>query len=295
MSKVITIKGLEEIYKNYDTFILDQWGVMHDGEKGYLQAINCVDKLFLENKNLVIISNSSRRKKSTLCRLPSLGFKSNSFKEVMTSGEMIWQSLLNENYNETKNLGKNCFHIFDQFKEGGKDFFKGLEIFNIVKNIEDSDFILGCTPFANSKVLDYIPILDTAFKKNIPFLCANPDFETVTTSVSGNNIFCMGTIAELYKNMGGTTFILGKPNIDIYNESTKNINNLSKSRVLAIGDSLHHDIKGALNFGIDSLLITSTGIHHNFFDKKKPNWDENHSLLLNLEIKPSFICSEFTF
>ena len=35
--------------------------------------------------------------------------------------------------------------------------------------------------------------------------------------------------------------------------------------MLAIGDSIHHDIKGAENFGIDSLLITS-GIHKSIFD-----------------------------
>ena len=53
----------------------------------------------------------------------------------MTSGEMIWQSLINENYDETKNLGKNCFHISDQFKEDGKSFLEGLDKFNLVNNI----------------------------------------------------------------------------------------------------------------------------------------------------------------
>ena len=295
MSGVLTISSLKEIYNSYDTFILDQWGVMHDGVKGYLKAIKCVEKLFSENKNLVIISNSSKRKKSSLNRLPVLGFNSDHFKEVMTSGEMIWQSLSNENYNLIQNLGKNCFHICDQFNEEGKDFLKGLEKYKLVENIDESDFILGCTPFSNTKVLDYVPILDIAIKKHIPFLCANPDFETIATSKNDNNIFCMGTIAELYKNMGGKIFLLGKPNIDIYIENTKNIKKLKKSRILAIGDSLHHDIKGAIEFGIDSLLITSTGIHYKLFDKKNLNWDNNSSALLNMDIKPNFICSEFTF
>ena len=55
MSETLIIKGLKEIYSEYDTFILDQWGVMHDGRKGYKKAIECLDKLFLEKKNLVII------------------------------------------------------------------------------------------------------------------------------------------------------------------------------------------------------------------------------------------------
>ena len=36
--------------------------------------------------------------------------------------------------------------------------------------------------------------------------------------------------------------------------------NQERSRILAIGDSLHHDIGGAVSNGIDSLFITN-GIH----------------------------------
>ena len=295
MNGSINITGLKEIYNDYDTFILDQWGVMHDGIKGYLKAIQCIEKIFQKNKNLIIISNSSKRKEYTLQKLPALGFNPHYFQEVMTSGEMIWQSLFNENYNETKNLGKNCYHIYNKLKDEGSNFFKGLEKFKIVKSVEKSDFILGCTPFLDTEVLDYISILDTALKYNIPFICANPDFEIMNSSISDKNIFCIGTIAELYKNMGGEVFLLGKPNIDIYTESTKNIYNLKKSRVLAIGDSLHHDIKGALNFGIDSLLITSTGIHRKYFNKKNPELQDDHNYLKNLDIKPAFTCSELVF
>lgn len=62
MSKVKNILGLKEIYQNYDIFILDQWGVMHDGYKGYSNAIECIDILFSHNKTLIIISNSSKKK-----------------------------------------------------------------------------------------------------------------------------------------------------------------------------------------------------------------------------------------
>ena len=105
----------------------------------------------------------------------------------------------------------------------------------------------------------------------------------------------MGTIAELYKNIGGEVFSLGKPNIEIYLEIIKKIPNVKKSRILAIGDSLYHDIKGAINFGIDSLLITSHGIHQKIFDEKKPIWNSNDHFLQNLNIEPTFICSKFKY
>lgn len=294
MTKIKTISGIGDIYKNYDVFILDQWGVMHDGNIGYSHAIECIKQLFTNNKKLIIISNSSKKKETTVSRLPELGFNKIYFNEIMTSGEMIWQSLVNKNDEETMNLGEKGFHIYDESKEDGKNFLDGLDKFNFVDMIDQADFILGCTPFANKEVIDYIPLLNIAKKKNLPFICANPDFDTVENH-SGKLTICMGTIAELYRNMGGKTFILGKPSIEIYKKSTNKILNLDHSRILAVGDSIHHDIKGAINFGIDSLLITSTGIHRKSFDKTKPSWENVMNKLKNLAINPTFICSEFKF
>ena len=293
-NKVVNISGLNEIIESYDVFILDQWGVMHDGHKGYEDSIDCINKLINKKKILTIISNSSKRKENTLARLPQLGFNPIFFKEVMTSGEMIWQSLMNKNYLQTKNLGKNCFHIFDDSQEDAKFILKGLKGFNCVQDIEKADFILGCTPFKNKKIIDYFPLLDVAKKNNLIFICANPDFETIKKG-SKKLVFCMGTIAELYKNIGGEVFSLGKPSIEIYLEIIKKIPNVKKSRILAIGDSLYHDIKGAINFGIDSLLITSYGIHQKIFDEKKPIWNSNDHFLQNLNIEPTFICSKFKY
>ena len=289
-----TITRLEEIYDNYDAFILDQWGVIHDGNKGYLNAIQCVEKLYSKKKILTIISNSSRKKEETIMRLPNLGFQSAHFHEVMTSGEMIWLSLKNKNNSEVKNLGKRCFHIYDQTKNEGEIFQKGLEKYIFVKNIEDADFILGCTPFFEKAVVDYIPLLNVAKEKDLLFVCANPDFESLEKK-SNSLTFCMGTIAELYNSLGGKTFLLGKPSIEIYKKTFEKLKNIKKSRILAIGDSLFHDIKGALNFGVDSLLITSTGIHNDFFDYENPSWKTSNNSLKKLGIKPTYVCKELFF
>lgn len=289
-----TITRLEEIYDNYDAFILDQWGVIHDGNKGYLNAIQCVEKLYSKKKILTIISNSSRKKEETIMRLPNLGFQSAHFHEVMTSGEMIWLSLKNKNNSEVKNLGKRCFHIYDQTKNEGEIFQKGLEKYIFVKNIEDADFILGCTPFFEKAVVDYIPLLNVAKEKDLLFVCANPDFESLEKK-SNSLTFCMGTIAELYNSLGGKTFLLGKPSIEIYKKTFEELKNIKKSKILAIGDSLFHDIKGALNFGVDSLLITSTGIHNDFFDNENPSWKTSNNSLKKLGIKPTYVCKELFF
>jgi HAD-superfamily class IIA hydrolase, TIGR01459 len=230
------INSFFQILDKYDIFILDQWGVMHDGHQGYEHAIESVDNLIKQNKKLIIISNSSKRKMSSISGLKDLGFDKNSFIELMTSGEMIWQELFNFSNKYDPEL-KNCFHIYDTSKEDGKDFRLGLENFKFVENIKDSDFILACTPFKNTKPIDYIPILNDALEKKLPMFCANPDFVTIENK-NDENIFCMGTIADLYDHMGGKVIILGKPNKAIYMESCKKINQKDKSRIVAVSDSI---------------------------------------------------------
>jgi HAD superfamily hydrolase (TIGR01459 family) len=273
------IKSIEEIINDYDNFIIDQWGVMHDGTFGYEHAFNSINILNSNNKNLFIISNSSKRSKSSIDNLPKLGFKKNSFINTVTSGEMIWQ-LLKEKYLDDKNK-KNCFHIYDKQKEDGLDFRDGLNL-NFVEKVEESDLILACTPFVNLQPIDYIPLLEVAYKKEITMYCANPDFETVESNTN-NNVFCMGAIGEIYKKMGGNVIIKGKPDVSIYTETTNQIN-LEKKRTVAIGDSLFHDIQGANNFEIDSVLVKS-GIHKDL--------NQINNLIKNHQITPTYIIDKF--
>ncbi len=276
---MITIKSISELINKYDNYIIDQWGVMHNGENGYKHAIKTINYLQKKNKNLFIISNSSKRKKSSIDKLPQLGFKKNSFINVITSGEMIWNYIDNK-YNQLQNK-KKCFHIYDSTKEDGLLFRKGLNL-SFVDQIDNADFILACTPFANMLPIDYIPILDKAVDKKIIMYCANPDFETINLKNSKN--FCMGVIAEIYKKMGGEVIIKGKPENDIYIETTKSIN-LDKTKTVAVGDSIFHDIKGANNFCIDSILVKS-GIHKDI--------ETISTLCANHQIEPTYLIDDFS-
>ena len=290
MTKVIN--SFSEISDKYNVFILDQWGVMHDGHHGYDHAIDAVTHLIYKNKQLIIISNSSKRRISSINRLKDLGFDKNNFIEVMTSGEMIWQELKDFSYKYDFKT-KNCFHIFDSSKEDGKDFRIGLEKFKFIDNIKDADFILACTPFQNTKPIDYIPILKEALEMNLIMFCANPDFVTVEEN-NDKNIYCMGTIADLYDHMGGKVVILGKPSKEIYLKSCKQLDQINKSKTIAVGDSLDHDILGASNFGIDSVLITS-GIHKDLF---KYSREKGIKIIENdrkWNFKPTYVCENFSF
>lgn len=272
---MIEIKSLKEIINKYDNYIIDQWGVMHNGSSGYKYAIKAIDFLNSLNKKLFIISNSSKRKKSSEAKLPELGFKKNSFINILTSGEMIW-NLLKKKYFSSDNK-KKCFHIYNDKLEDGIKFREGLNLL-FTNKINEADLILACTPFSNMKPIDYIPILDEALNKDLKMYCANPDFETIDKN-DNQETFCMGVIAEMYEKMGGKVIIKGKPEVDIYLETTKVVN-LDKSKTIGIGDSLFHDIKGANNFSIDSILVKS-GIHNDINTIK--------TLSKNHRIHPTYI------
>ena len=286
------IKSIKAVLTDYDNFIIDQWGVMHDGTFGYEHAFDAINFLKNSNKNLFIISNSSKRSKSSIDKLPKLGFDKSSFINTVTSGEMIWQELKNFSYKYDFKT-KNCFHIFDSSKEDGKDFRIGLEKFKFIDNIKDADFILACTPFQNTKPIDYIPILKEALEMNLIMFCANPDFVTVEEN-NEKNIYCMGTIADLYDHMGGKVVILGKPSKEIYLKSCKQLDQINKSKTIAVGDSLDHDILGASNFGVDSVLITS-GIHKDLFKYSLEKGIKNIENDRKWNFKPTYVCENFSF
>ncbi|MEW5299865.1 MAG: hypothetical protein WDW38_010797 [Sanguina aurantia] len=93
----------------------------------------------------------------------------------------------------------------------------------------------------------------------LPLILANPDLVTV----DGSSLITMpGTLARQYSQAGGgPVIVMGKPGSIIYAACTSLLpDGLLPADVLAIGDSLEHDIAGAAAAGFDSLLIAG-GIH----------------------------------
>ena len=54
------LKHLEDIFENYDTFVIDLWGVMHNGVVLNPKAIEAVDQLKKSLKKIVFLSNAPR-------------------------------------------------------------------------------------------------------------------------------------------------------------------------------------------------------------------------------------------
>ena len=239
------IKGLSEIYHKYDVFFIDLWGVVHDGIQLYPGAIEVLKNLNKLNKRFVLLSNAPRPSKNVEKFLLNLKMDKIFVKTVFTSGEVALKSLKKNIY------GKNFYHLGP---ERDNDLFKGFE--KNKRSLEESDFIL-CTGFFEDKE-DSLDFYKDLLKEHIQLkmICTNPD---LTVHRGSSKEYCAGTLAAIFKELGGKAVYFGKPYPAIYNFCIR-----KKETVLVIGDNIRTDIKGANNMKFDSLFITG-GVHKDEF------------------------------
>ncbi|MBA1338469.1 MAG: Ribonucleotide monophosphatase NagD, HAD superfamily [Pelagibacterales bacterium] len=239
------IKGLSQIQSKYDAFLIDLWGVIHNGIEVYPDAIDVLEALNKIKKRFVLISNAPRPSNNVKQFLLKMKMNEIFLQNIFTSGEAALKSLKKNTY------GKNFYHLGPK---RDNSLFEGFE--ENKKNLEDADFIL-CTGFleSNESSLNYYRDLLKNYI-HIKMICTNPDL-VVHRGITQE--YCAGTLAEIFKELGGKVIYFGKPHPDIYNFCIK-----KKETILAIGDNIRTDIKGANNMNFDCLLITS-GIHKKEF------------------------------
>ena len=91
--KTKVIKGLNEVQSKYDAFLIDLWGVIHNGVQVYPGAISVLNNLNKLNKRFVLISNAPRPSKSVEKYLLNLKMNKIFLKNIFTSGEAALRSL----------------------------------------------------------------------------------------------------------------------------------------------------------------------------------------------------------
>ena len=249
------IRGLNQVQSKYDAFFIDLWGVIHNGIKLYPDAVEVLENLNKLNKRFVLMSNAPRPSKSVKKFLLKLKLNKIFLKNIFTSGEAALKSL------QSNMHGKNFYHLGPKRDASLFGRFK-----NNRRGLENADFIL-CTGFLDSheNSLDYYKDL---LKKYIQLkmVCTNPD---LVVHRGSERAYCAGTLAEIFKKLGGKVIYFGKPYPEIYKFCIK-----KDEKVLIIGDNIRTDIKGANNMKFDSLFIMD-GIHKDeFLDLQLQDYDK---------------------
>lgn len=252
--------GISDISDSYSGFILDQWGVLHDGERPYNGVLECLKELRARKKYIIILSNSGKRADVNKERLKKIGIGPSLYDQIMTSGEMTWQGIHDQDEGFFKGLGKKVYVLS---RGGDRSIVDGLDI-EVVDDPSKADFLIISGSDAPEKTLeDYEPILKMAVRKQLTALCANPDSRGV---MGAQRIMGPGTIARRYQDFGGVVHYIGKPHQPIYKHCIKILQEQSiyPGQTIMVGDSLTHDIWGGNLVNIDTCLV-KTGLHESAF------------------------------
>ena len=110
---------------------------------------------------------------------------------------------------------------------------------------------------------DYRELLADAAARNLFMICANPD---IVVERGERLVYCAGAIADLYaahrrrRDLCRQAAIARSTSMALASGAQRRAGGDAATRVLAIGDSVRTDLKGAPRFGVDCLFVTA-GIH----------------------------------
>ncbi|MDB5524253.1 MAG: family hydrolase [Rhizobium sp.] len=245
------IGSLSDIVEHYDVILCDVWGVLHNGVSSFPDASIALRKARESGLTVVLITNSPRPSKGVIPQLEGLGVLTEAYDRIVTSGD-VTRKLIAEGPRKIYFIGADRDH----------PLLEGLDVVQVAE--EDAD-VLVCAGFVDDEVETpemYRDMLARFVARDIPMICANPD---LVVERGHRLIPCAGALAALYEELGGDTRIAGKPHAPIYAASLaaaadEQRAGINLGRVLAIGDGMPTDVKGAISEGLD-LLYISAGIH----------------------------------
>ena len=285
-------QGISDISDTYMGFIIDQWGVLHDGQNLYDGVLECLEELRGRKKKIIILSNSSAPASVNKKTLSKMGLGEELYDHIVTSGELIRTGVNEQSGGLFKGYGKKCF-IFG--KSEAKGLFDGMDI-EAVDDIKDATFMLIAGVDSNMKKQDeYIPILKEAVRRGIKAICTNPDSHAL---LGANYLMGPGLIARSFEDFGGVVQYIGKPHAPIFKYCIELLQkeDIYPAQTVMIGDTMAHDIMGAHYVNIDTCLV-KTGMHAGVFKNCKipAEVDKTLDVLITHynHVRPRYLVDQF--
>jgi HAD superfamily hydrolase (TIGR01459 family) len=242
------LSSLENLTHQYDCFIFDIYGVIYDGDKLINKIIEFIHHLRENKKSIALLSNSQRQSVQVLEELNSHGFDLLHGEEIFTSGEYFRKFLASNPDFSNKNL---FYHL-------GSSQNIATSNLKLTDNLDAATgLILTFSTIDESQTGSCDEELKLAVKNKCKLICINPD---ITAPYGDKMMYTPGYFARRYEELGGEVMYFGKPHTAIYDffiDKFLKEQGSSKAKTIAIGDSISTDIKGAEDFGIDSLLVFS--------------------------------------
>ena len=239
----------------YDGFIVDLWGVVHDGVSPYPGAVDCLTRLRDLGKTVVLLSNAPRRSHAAAAGMRAMGIADALYTGLITSGEVTHRLLRDRDLPAFAALGSRLYHLGP---ERDRNVFDDLDLQTVARP-EAADFLLNTGPDDSRSPTDpaeYEDELQRCRSAGLPMICANPDLEVIR---GGVRVICAGALAMRYIALGGSVLWVGKPDPAVYRPVLEMLA-VPRARVMAIGDALRTDIAGAAAVGVAACWVLG-GIH----------------------------------
>ena len=241
---------------DYDAVLSDVWGVIHNGVESFPPACDALARFRANGGSVVLISNAPRPGNQVTRLLDHLHVPHSAYDAIVTSGDVTRDYV-------AKRAGEPVFHIGP---ERDLTIFTGLDA--PFGPLESAHYVI-CSGLYDDEIEtpdDYRELVAKIRERNLFMVCANPD---VVVERGDRLVYCAGAIADLYAEQAGEVFYAGKPYRPLYDlalaetakvRKARSLSDVTLDRVLAIGDSVRTDLKGAHDLGVDCLFVTA-GIH----------------------------------
>src|ERR1700691_2812650 len=211
------ISGLGELAGDYDGFILDLWGVLHEGSKPFRGAVEALTRLKSLGKRTVILSNAPRRAAMVSERVAEIGIPRDLYGALHSSGEEAWRHLSNRDDPFFRSLGKRCYFIGPRRDD---PLLAGLDL-ERVDDLARAEFLLAVGPEDwEESLAPFESVLKAARARDLPMVCANADLVVMH---KGRRSICAGAMAEFYERIGGKVRWHGKPYLSVYKTCLKRL------------------------------------------------------------------------
>jgi HAD superfamily hydrolase (TIGR01459 family) len=246
------IGSIKEIGSRYRAWLVDIWGVMHNGHRAFPRAVDAARSFRERGGIVVLLSNSPRPTPGVQEQLRRLGVPDDAYDATVTSGDLT-------RYELGKHKDATVFHLGP---ERDLPIFDGIPV--KLGSAEDAELVVCSGLFDDETETPehYIELLQKLATRRLPMICANPDH---LVERGDKLVYCAGALAAIYDTMGGSVVYAGKPYAPIYELAIETISALAersvaRDEVLAIGDGVNTDIAGAASVGIDAVFVAS-GLH----------------------------------
>ena len=265
------VTGLADLASGYRALLCDVWGVVHDGVRAHQASTDALSRFRAGGGAVLLITNAPRPKAGVVSLLDHFGVPRDAYDDIITSGEVARLVL-------AKKPDARIFHVGP---ERDLPIYDGLALSFVG---EDACEMISCTGLFDDEREtpdDYRASLERWRARNLPMLCVNPD---IVVERGDRLIWCAGALVERYRELGGETIVVGKPYAPIYEASLGRLaeilgGTIDKASVLAVGDGIDTDIRGAVGQEIDALFVTG-GIHAAVFgDRDAPDFAKVHAFL----------------